>query len=114
VVEATNVQLVMGDALDRFVVRRRVESAIIHLDRAMERLQDSQVGPCSYGSAYRQWISRSVRSLEDVQDSLLDLRRCTYADPPAQVKVEGKKDRLARWKRGHQVSRTEMIDRVKG
>ena len=111
--ESKNVQLVRGGAKDRYVVRRRFDSAVFHLERARYQLAQAEVGPCEYDYLFGTGIARLLRLLGRVKGEIQDLRRTTYARPEARAKVEEKKDRMARWKAARQAARVGTSDLVR-
>jgi len=110
VTETTDVQLVRGGAKDRYVVRRRFDAAVSHLDGAKFQLAQSEVGPCEYDYAFGKGIARILRLLGRLQKEMMDLRRTAYTAPPSRVEVEERADRGAGSGQDQQAPRAERVE----
>ena len=74
----TTAQLVNGDKVSRFLVRRQVESAIKHIDAAMQRLIASEQELALYDRDYEQMVADVITRLFPIRDTLSYLRQTAY------------------------------------
>ena len=105
-----DVSLIRGNAEERYLIRRRIEAAIRHLDAAKIRLLDTQSAPCEFDYAYGVAIGHLVHHLEEVQIEMWDLRRTTYQDPTTRARGEERVERLSRWKRARRSESLGALD----
>lgn len=103
-------QLVTGDITERYLVRRKIDQAIAHLEAIVDRLIDSQLSHLEYSPDYASRVVAIIRSLMPIRGALCDLRVSTYvwesyrggaevSDPTVQALIERERkiaiDRLA-------------------